>query len=340
MEHIIGFDALYESMEKCKKGVIWKDSVAHFVLNAVEEVLKLESQLKSGTYRSRRGRVFTLESPKRRQAMGIPFRDRVYQRSLCDNEIYPEMTRHLIPDNFACQTGKGTDRARERLKQFLHRIYLRDGHECYVLQCDISGYYPNMSHEAAEDILRKYLRPKAADMAIEILREQYPGDVGYLPGSQLVQLLGISILNPMDHYIKEKLRIKEYVRYMDDFILFHEDKAYLEYCKKQIEKGLKARGFVFNPKKTRIYPISEGVKFLGFRFTLTETGKVVMLIDPKNVKMERKRLRRMVHLAKKGRLTREKVDECYKSWKAHASKGNSHNLLRRMDAYYQSLWEE
>ena len=195
-----------------------------------------------------------------------------------------------------------------------------------------------MSHKVAEANLRQYLRPEVAKMAIEILREQYEGDVGYLPGSQLVQLLGISILNPMDHYIKEKLRIKEYIRYMDDFILIHEDKEYLEYCRKQIEKGLNARGFVFNPKKTRIYPLADGIKFLGFYFSLTPTGKVLMLIDPKNVKMERKRLRRMVNLAKKGRLTRQKVDQCYTSWKAHASKGNSHNLLQRMDTFYEDLW--
>jgi len=293
MEHIIGFDALYESMNKCKKGVIWKDSVAHFVLNSVEEVLKLEAQLKSGDYHSRKGRVFTLQSPKRRQAMGIPFRDSVYQRE-----------------------GRGG----------------------YVLQCDISGYYPKMSHKTAEESLRTYLKPEVAEMAIEILREQYDGDVGYLPGSQLVQLLGISVLNPMDHYIKEKLQIKEYLRYMDDFLLFHKDKEYLEYCKDQIEKGLNSRGFVFNPKKTRIYPITEKIRFLGFYFTLTETGKVVMLIDPKNVKAERKKLRRMVNLAKKGKMTRQKVDECYKCWRNHASKGNSRNLLRRMDKYYRDLW--
>ena len=279
-----------------------------------------------------------LESPKKRQAMGIPFRDRVYQRSLCDNELYPEITKHLIPDNFACQTGKGTDAARARLKQFLHRIYQREGHKGYVLQCDISGYYPNMSHKTAEDTLKKHLKPEVAEMAIEILREQYPGEIGYLPGSQLVQLLGISVLDPMDHYIKEKLQIKEYIRYMDDFILFHESKEYLEYCRGQIEKGLKARGFELHPKKTRIYPITERIKFLGFYFTLTETGKVLMQIDPKNVKTERKRLRRMVNLAKKGRLTRKKVDECYGSWRNHAEKGNSRSLLRRMDEYYKDLW--
>lgn len=338
MEHIIGFDALYESMQKCRKGVIWKDSVAHFVLNAVEEVLKLEDQLKTGKYHSRKGRVFMLESPKKRQAMGIPFRDRVYQRSLCDNEIYPEITKHLIPDNFACQTGKGTDAARNRLKQFLRRIYIRDGGDCYALQCDIKGYYPNMSHKVAEENLRQYLKPEVADMAIEILREQYEGDVGYLPGSQLVQLLGISILNPMDHYIKEKLRIKEYVRYMDDFILFHKDKEYLEYCKDQIEKGLNARGYHLHPKKTRIFHIEQGFRFLGFDYKLTNTGKVLMFIDPKNVKMERRRLRRMANLVKKGRLTRHKVDECYKCWRNHASKGSSRKLLKRMDTFYEDLW--
>lgn len=338
MEHIIGFDALYESMEKCRKGVIWKDSVAHFVLNAVEETMKLERQLKSGEYHSRKGHIFMLESPKKRQAMGIPFRDRVYQRSLCDNEIYPEITKHLIPDNFACQTGKGTDAARNRLKQFLRRIHIRDGGDCYALQCDIKGYYPNMSHKVAEANLRQYLKPEVADMAIEILREQYEGDVGYLPGSQLVQLLGISILNPMDHYIKEKLRIKEYVRYMDDFILFHKDKEYLEYCKDQIEKGLNARGYHLHPKKTHIFHIEQGFRFLGFDYKLTNTGKVLMFIDPKNVKMERRRLRRMVNLVKKGRLTRRKVDECYKCWRNHASKGSSRKLLKRMDTFYEDLW--
>ena len=338
MEHIIGFDALYESMDKCKKGVIWKDSVAHFVLNSVEEVLKLEEQLKSGSYHSRKGRVFTIESPKRREAMGIPFRDRVYQRSLCDNEIYPELIKHLIPDNFACQTGKGTDYARNRMKQFLHRMHQREGGDFYVLQCDIKGYYPNMSHKVAEGILKQYLKPEIANMAIEILREQYEGDVGYLPGSQLVQLLGISILNSMDHFIKEKLRIKEYGRYMDDFLLFHKDKAYLEYCRDQIEKGLNARGYNLHPKKTRIFHIKEGFRFLGFYYSLTDTGKVLMFVDPKNVKMARRRLRRMAGLVRKGKLSKHKIDECYKCWRNHASKGDSTKLLRRMDAYYKSLW--
>ena len=195
-----------------------------------------------------------------------------------------------------------------------------------------------MRHDVAEATLEKYLKPEIAEMATEILRQQYDGKVGYFPGSQLVQLLGISVLNPLDHYVKEKLRIKGYIRYMDDFLLIHEDKEYLEYCKAQIAKGLKARGYELHPKKTKIFPIAESFKFLGFYFTLTKTGKILIKIDPKNVKMERKRLRRLVNLAKKGKIAREKVDECYRSWRNHASKGNSRTLLRRMDEFYRDLW--
>lgn len=69
-------------------------------------------------------------------------------------------------------------------------------------------------------------------------------------------------------------------------------------------------------------------------------AKVIRIIDPKNVKQERKKLRRMVGLVKKGQMTRKKVDECFKAWKAHAAKGNSTKLINRMNKYYADLWKE
>ena len=79
---------------------------------------------------------------------------------------------------------------------------------------------------------------------------------------------------------------------------------------------------------------------IGFTHQLTATGKVIRLIDPKNVKAERKKLYRMVQKAKRGELPRKKVDECFKSWKAHAHLGNCHKLIHRMNLYYTSLWKE
>ena len=103
-------------MQKCKRGVIWKDSVANFVLNGIPEVAKLSNELENGTYRERSHKYFTILYPKEREIMSIAFRDRVYQRSLNDVAIYPTMSKSFIYDNAACQKGKGSDFARKRMK--------------------------------------------------------------------------------------------------------------------------------------------------------------------------------------------------------------------------------
>lgn len=339
-ESVIGFDALYQSMWKCKKGVVWKDSVAAYFHRGIERTARLSRELHEETYHSSPTKHFTIQYPKPREIASVAFRDRVYQRSLNDNVVYPAMTRSFIYDNFACQKGKGTDAARERLKSFLREHYRRHGTAGYVAQFDIHGYYPNMRHDVAEAVFQKHLPNWAFERVRDILRGQYEGDRGYNPGSQLVQIAGISVLNPLDHYIKEHLRVHHYIRYMDDLILVHPDRDFLLRCYDEISACLAKIGFEVNPKKTRIYPLSEGILFLGFHFTLTETGKVLMQINPARVSAQRRKLRRLVKKAKAGGIPRESVDMAYAAWRNHASKGNSYHLLQRMDQYYHELWKE
>ena len=246
---VIGFDALYESMKKCRKGVMWKDSTASFCLNGVERTLKLSHQLQDGTYKARPTVKFTVTSPKPREIASITFRDRVYQRSLNDNAVYPIMSRSFIYDNYACQKGKGTDAARERLKEFLRRYYRKHGADGYVAQFDIRGYYPNMDHDITESLFRRKLDPEVYEMVKEILRAQYEGSKGYNPGSQLIQIAGISILDELDHYIKEQLHAKLYIRYMDDFLIISENREHLECCTVEIAKKLRELRFELNEKK-------------------------------------------------------------------------------------------
>ena len=340
LDLVIGFDALYESMQKCRKGVMWKDSVASFSLNGVERTMRLCKELHDGTYKARPPVHFQITSPKPREIASISFRDRVFQRSLNDNAVYPVMSSSFIYDNFACQKGKGTDAARNRLKEFLHKHYRKHGHEGYVAQFDIHGYYPNMSHEVTENLFEERLTDDISSLVTRILREQYEGDRGYNPGSQLIQIAGISILDKFDHFVKEQLHAKLYIRYMDDFLIISHDKEYLADCMNQMEQYLNRIGFELNPKKTRIFQLSKGIEFLGFNYRLTETGKVLMMVRSENVKRERKKLRRLVAKSKRGCLPREKVDESYAAWRNHASKGNSYRLLQRMDAYYLDLWGE
>lgn len=341
MESVIGFDALFISMLKCKKGVIWKGSAASFFLNGIERTIKLSDDLRDGTYKSGKPVKFTITHPKKREIISIGFRDRVYQRSLNDNYIYPEVVKYLIPENAACQKGKGTDYARDLLIGYLREMYRLRRTEFHILQCDIKGYYPNMPHETAEETFRQMLPDqRILNRALKVLRDQYAGDKGYNPGSQMVQIIGIAALNDIDHYITENLGITHYLRYMDDFILIHESKVHLEECRKALSERLKNKGFELHENKTRIYPAAKGIRFLGFDFRITRTGKVLMLRKPEAIKAERKKLRKLVNLARTGRIPKGKVYEHYQTWRSCADKGNNHRMVMRMDQYFKSLMEE
>lgn len=341
-EESTGFDALYESMWKCKRnGKVKKASVARFVMHGIEETLKLEAEIKSEKYLPRRPHTFTLTYPKVRPCSSTHIRDRIVQRSLNDNVIYPEVVKHFIWDNFACQKGKGTTKAMDRVDQFLHRYFINAGtNEGWVFQFDIKGYYPSMRHDIARQCFEKHLDKETVDHAEKWLQRQYPYEIGYEPGSQMVQILGISFLNEFDHFVKEKLRAKIYMRYMDDGFVISSDREFLKKCREKMEVELEKVAMHFHPEKTRIFRLTDGIKMLGFTFHMTNTGKVIRIINPKNVKHERKKLLRMMQLVRKGKITMEKFDECYSAWKAHAKLGNTYKLLCRMDKYVEGLKEE
>lgn len=336
---VTGFDALYDSMIKCKKGVMWKASVASYRLNAIDRTITLMESLNNGRYKPKSPMRFKITHPKPRDIASVAFCDRVYQRSLNDNVVYPAMTASFIYDNYACQKGKGTDFARNRLKEFLRRYYRKHGHTGYVYQFDIKGYYPNMSHEVCEEVFRRKLNADTFRKVQAILRQQYDGDKGYNAGSQLIQIAGISVLDGLDHLCKEQLHAKLYGRYMDDFYIISDSREYLEDCANKIRAYLAGLRFQLHDTKSRCYPLKDGISFLGFTFRLTDTGKVLMLIKSENVKAERKKLFRLVKQSKRGKLPKSKVDESYAAWRNHASKGNSFKCIQRMDAYYKSLWK-
>ena len=338
-EQLFGFEALYDAMNLCKRKVMWKDSVAYFCHNYVRELLKLEEELENGTYVQRKPHFFETTEPKRRVIMSTAFRDRIVQRSLDENLIKPKLKKMLIYDNYACQSGKGTEMARNRLKCFMQRHYRKYGMEGYILKGDIAGYYPNMRHDIVEKEMKIIFREDYKHLKSTM--DYFPGDVGYNPGSQIIQDVGLFMLNSMDHMVKEKLKIKSYGRYMDDFVLVAKDIETLKEAKTEIEKHISEKGMMLNKKKTKIYKLTDGVLYLGYVFRLTESGKVIATIDPQKVKHERRKLRRMVNLAKKGNITKERVDEHYKSWRSTVlSFGNTCKVIQRTDKYYKGLWRE
>lgn len=339
-EYITDFDQLYEAANKCRKNVSWKPSVKSFILNSEENLHRMEDQLKNGAWKNGKPRPITITYPKRREGLSIPFKDRVYQRSINDNSLYPQMTRHFIYANAACQTGKGPDFARKLVKKYLWNYFCKYGNEGWFIQVDIHGYYPNMAHNEVHKCFRKGADSETCQMSMAILDEQYAGETGYNPGSQMVQIAGISLLNDLDHYIKEKLHAKYYIRYMDDLWILWHDFAALEKWFEIIKKKLEEIGFELNEQKSHISKLSDGFDFLGFRYRMTETGKVIMTLKSDSTRHERRKLKRMVMKEMKGELEPKKTNECYQAWKNHAENGNSFKMVQRTDRYLNKLRKE
>lgn len=332
---IAGFECLYESHLKAQHGVIWKDSVAWYSLHGLEQTSKLSNELLTGTYEPKPPVKFTIYKPKQRDIIAAAYRDRVYLRSINDNILYPKMTKSFIKENGACQLGKGVDYERDIFKSYLRRFYINHGLNGYVLQIDIKKYYPSMKHEVVEGMFQKKLSCTDFKMVKESLDSQYEGDSGYNPGSQMVQIAGISLLNGIDHYIKEVLHVRDYVRYMDDMILLFTDYDFAEHCKNKIGMELSYLGLEFHEKKTRIYPISEGITFLGFDWKITETGKIVQLPRSQNIKDLRHTINALMKLCRDGERTVESVDSSFTTRLSYLSKGNSYHLLNRLNDWYE-----
>lgn len=338
---ICSFDSLYKAAFICRRNVMWKDSVAGFIKNALINCHTLRMELLNGTYKLSPYSIFEVHEKKTRTIVSTRMRDRVVQRSICDNYLTEYLTKSFIYDNCACLPGRGTDMARNRLKCHLQKFYRKHGLNGFVLKVDIHDFFGSTPHDVVKAAVAKRVPDQWVREQVYTIVDSFDHiapDRGMGLGSQITQLVQLAVLDDLDHYIKEALRIKGYVRYMDDFILIHEDKGYLLYCLQVITDKLHEIGLEISPKKTGIQSIRNGIHFLGFSFRLTETGKVLMTVLHKKISKERRKLRKLVQRVKAGDMTREHVDECYKAWRAHVSKGNCRSLLSKMDAYYVSLY--
>lgn len=339
IEDAITFKELYKGLKKSCCNVRWKDSVSGYEANGLKNTYNLRNSLLNGTYKISGYQRFNVHEPKEREIVATRLRDRQFQRSLCDNVLYPQITRSFIRDNYACQRGKGVDDALDRLTVHLQRYYRKHGASGWVLKCDIRHYFAETPHDVAKEALRKRLTDKRAAYYTDMIIDSFGGDVGIGLGSQVSQITELAVLDDLDHHIKERLRIKRYLRYMDDFILIHEDKAVLQNALQEIAERLAEIGLTLNGK-TQIFPLKHGILWLKWRFILTDTGKVIRRISEKSVVRERRKLCRMAKLIKEGKTTAKSMKESFVTWKAHAQRGNCRKIIADMETLLNRLLSE
>ena len=185
---------------------------------------------------------------------------------------------------------------------------------------------------------RKYIKDPDILWLVDLIVDSTENP-GIPIGNQTSQWFAVMYLSGMDHFIKEKLGIRYYGRYMDDFYLIHEDKAYLQYCRGEIEQYVARLGLRMN-KKTNIFPLRNGIDFLGFHTYLTESGKILRKVRRSSKCNEQRKLKKQRGLLDREKISLSDIEQSYGSWRSHAEKGNCYHLIQKTDSLFQNLFKE
>ena len=284
-EKVCSLENLYAAYNDAKKNKRFKPEVLEAGFCIEKTIHELRQELLNLTWQPQEYREFLLKTEVKRRIIHAPtFRDRIVHHAIL-RIVKPLFEKKFIFDSYAVTVGKGQVKAVKRLQNFLRRAS-KNG-EVYVLQCDISKYYPSMSHEILLEEIKRTIRDKKV---FEIWRRIIESFSEGLPiGAYTSQLSANIYLNVLDHFVKECLQWKYYLRYMDDFILIGNDK-------KQLWKSLEDIRWLLDTKlklklnnRTKIYKACQGVDFAGYR---TFSDKI--LPRKRNVKAARHRLKKFV----------------------------------------------
>ncbi len=291
-----------------------------FMLNLEDCILNMKQELLDHTYQLGKLKHFWIRDPKLRLISAAPFRDRVLHHALC-SVLSPRFERFYIFDSYACRPKKGLHLAIERAQSFSRKF-------SYVLKIDIAHFFETANHTYLKSIIHRLIKDRAIlDLIEKIIDEGHPRSIhgqGLPIGHLTSQYFANLYLSPFDHWIKQNLKVKGYVRYMDDMLIFANDKETLwgwlfeidHFLKSQLKLSLKA-------KVTSVYPTNIGFPFLGFK------------INQKIIKFDGTRKRRWVKnnlkLFKKykyGQISKDDFEKkltSYQQWLAVCSHPNGLN---------------
>jgi len=332
---LCSYDNLLFAFKRARKGKTKKRYIKRFESNLRENLLKLNNELSSRTYKPCLMKTFILRDPKTRKISKSAFRDRVVHHAIC-NLIVPLFEKSFIYDSHANQIGKGTHKALKRFDLFKRKVSKNNTKNCFVLKADIKHYFKNVDHkillsilkrkisdERVLELIKKILENKALGEAsfssIEDLNKTYVKQEGMPLGNLTSQFFANVYLNELDQFVKHKLKVKYYIRYVDDFVLLHNSKRQLEIWEKEINKFLSSKlNLELHPDKSKIINLKKGIGFLGFRIFYNHR-----LLRKSNMKNFERKLNKMKFLFKQELINRKKIIDSFEGWLAYSSHANT-----------------
>lgn len=362
-DSIVDIDKIREMYRIIRINTKNRGKLHKFELFYSSNIISILEALRKRTYKHSKYNVFLVHEPKYRIIMSEIMSDKVVNHLISKYILAPGIYPHLIPQNVATREGKGTKEGIRYLKMYINKLKLNYDkvyvlkcdikkyfysidHELILDKCKrfiddpeifklVENVVKSTDEDYVNDAIDKVVKKEIErvsklnildkDLKIEELKRipRYPIGKGLPIGNMTSQLLAVYFLNDLDHYIKERLHCKYYIRYMDDFVIFDHDKERLKELRKEIEEKLKEFKLELN-KKTNIYDLNHGFGFLGYYYFL-KGKRLIVKINPQTKRRIKKKMRKLK------KINAPNYEQVKASYMGYLKQAHTKNLLKKMD---------
>lgn len=319
------FENLLKAHYRARRHKMYKNEVIRFEMNLENNIWNLERSILNKTYHVGTYREFRIYEPKERIIKALPYIDRVVHQWYIEEFIKPYILPRFVSTSFACLENRGTHKAVDKVQEYMREFYRNQG-DFWILKCDIRKYFYNIDPQILMTILQKYIRDNyLLDFTKLLIYDGRKSDesVGIPIGNYTSQFFANIYLNELDYYIKDKLHIKCYVRYCDDFVIMVRNKKEAKEVLEKIRIFLKEELHLELNNNTRYYPNKMGINFCGYRVF----GEY-RLLRKRSIKKIRCNVRKWEEDYRNGNLNKKKMQLSWYSFLGHAKHANSYKLVR------------
>ncbi len=313
-DEISDFKRLRRCFYKASKSKFYRYSIIQFNHSLEENLLKISKELIDETYEFGNYRCFYVLEPKKRLIESACFRDRVVHHSI-HQTLEPIFDDQFSSYSYACRTGRGNNRAALLMKK-----WITNNQEKYFLKCDIKKFFPSIDREILVNIISKTILDEKLLRCLKKLIANAPNH-GIPIGNLTSQLFANIYLNELDQFVKRKLRVKKYIRYMDDFVMIADSLEEAHMLRDRVDEFIsESLKLTLSPQKVLIAKCSEGMAFLGF------------FIRPGEMRLRGAFFRRMKKKLKKARIQALHSDD-KTSERPKRHRGELHPYLMTLNSY-------
>ena len=314
---VVAFQNLCRAARRAARGKRRVAGAARFLADLEPEALALQRALQSDAWRPGPAYRFEIHDPKRRTITAAPFGDRVVHHALMD-VLEPVLDRRMVPQSFACRRGKGMHAALRHAQALVRRFD-------WFLKLDVEHYFESLSHDVALETLERVIKDRRVlALAERIVRAGGVRGVGLPIGNLTSQWLANLVLDRLDHFALEELRVPGYGRYLDDMVFAAKHKRELCRVHAEVERFVNERLHLrLKERATLLAPAHQGLPFLGWR-----VYRGTVRLRPANLRRTRSRLRHRFWEYRTGRIGEDRFVASMRSVTEHLRHGSTLALRR------------